>query len=109
LKTHLIRDIVGNLTAFTRQKLRCKKCNLKFRRIPLTGKCTRCGGELVFTVFRKGIEKYLDLADELIRKYNIDDYYQQRIALIRDELSLLFKEVVVEQTKDKQVKLGEFM
>ena len=109
LKTHLIRDIVGNLTAFTRQKLRCKKCNLKFRRIPLTGKCTRCGGELVFTVFRKGIEKYLDLADELIRKYNIDDYYQQRIALIRDELSLLFKEVVVEQTNDKQVKLGEFM
>jgi DNA polymerase II large subunit len=60
LTTHLLRDIAGNLSAFTKQKLRCKDCNAKYRRIPLSGKCTRCGGALLPTVYRKGIEKYLD-------------------------------------------------
>ncbi|MFH0897853.1 MAG: DNA polymerase II large subunit, partial [Candidatus Bathyarchaeota archaeon] len=108
LTTHLIRDIVGNLTAFTKQRMRCKKCNAKYRRIPLSGKCPRCGGELVLTVHRKGIEKYLEIADELVHKYDLG-YYQQRIALIRDELSLLFKETTPEKPKEKQIELGEFM
>jgi len=39
LTTHFIRDISGNLKAFTGQKFRCKKCNAKYRRIPILGKC----------------------------------------------------------------------
>jgi len=112
LTTHLLRDIMGNLSAFTKQKLRCKDCNAKYRRIPLSGQCSRCGGALLPTVYRKGIEKYLDVADELVRKYGLSNYYQQRIALIRDELSLLFSEIAIEASetdKGKQMKLGEFL
>ncbi len=112
LTTHLLRDIMGNLSAFTKQKLRCKDCNAKYRRVPLSGKCSRCGGALVPTVYRKGIEKYLDTADGLVEKYGIGRYYQQRIALIRDELSSLFREDASEKPeneKGKQMKLGEFL
>jgi DNA polymerase II large subunit len=107
LTTHLIRDIAGNLKSFTGQKIRCKKCNAKYRRVPLLGKCLRCGGEVMMTVHKKSIEKYLDMADDLVQKYNLDIYYQQRLDLIRKEINALF------QTPSgkgiKQVKLGEFM
>lgn len=103
LTTHFIRDIAGNLRAFTSQKFRCKKCNTKFRRIPLSGRCPRCRGEILPTVYRGGIEKYLDLAEKVTEKYGIREYYHQRLELIRDELEELFK------TKMKQAKLGQFM
>jgi DNA polymerase II large subunit len=102
-----MRDIAGNLKAFTGQKFRCKKCNTKYRRIPLSGNCFRCGGEIMMTVHRKSIEKYLDIADNLIQKYTLDEYYKQRLALIRDEINSLFE--ISTGGKKKQVKLGEFM
>ncbi|MBS7643541.1 DNA polymerase II large subunit [Candidatus Bathyarchaeota archaeon] len=104
LTTHLIRDIAGNLKAFSTQSFRCKRCNLKYRRIPLRGQCLKCGGQLVPTVYRGGIEKYLNAAANLAKKYGIEDYYRQRITIIEDELTLLFK-----APKAKQVSLGEFM
>ncbi len=104
LTTHLIRDIAGNLKAFSTQSFRCKRCNLKYRRIPLQGRCSKCGGQLVLTVYRGGIEKYLNAAANLAKKYGIEDYYRQRIVIIEDELTLLFK-----APKVKQVSLGEFM
>jgi DNA polymerase II large subunit len=107
LTTHLIRDIAGNLRAFTGQKVRCKKCNTKYRRIPLSGKCFRCGGEIMMTVHKKSIEKYLDMSDNLIQKYALDEYYKQRLALLRDEINSIFE--MSTGGKKKQVKLGEFM
>jgi len=107
LTTHLIRDIAGNLKAFTGQKIRCKRCNAKYRRIPLSGKCPRCGGDIMLTVHRKSIEKYLDMADELVQKYDLDVYYQQRLTLIRDEIDSLFRTSTGGRVK--QIKLGEFM
>jgi len=108
--THLLRDIAGNLKAFTGQKLRCKKCNASYRRIPLSGKCSRCGGGLLMTVHRKGIEKYLDIAEEVVKKYDLDPYYSQRLDLIRDEIEHLFKETETQTPgQGKQVKLAEFM
>ncbi|MHA2405159.1 MAG: DNA polymerase II large subunit [Candidatus Hermodarchaeia archaeon] len=109
LTTHLLRDIAGNLTAFTRQKMRCKKCNAKYRRIPLSGKCLRCGSDLLPTVYRKGIEKYLDVAENLIQKYKLDNYYQQRITLMREEISSLFPEEFPIIEDEKQLNLGAFM
>ena len=109
LTTHLIRDIAGNLSAFTKQKVRCKKCNAKYRRIPLSGKCLRCSGDLLPTVYRKGIEKYLDIADDCVREYDLDKYYRQRMALIRTEISSLFPDKTPERGEGKQVKLAEFM
>ncbi|MFQ5758075.1 MAG: DNA polymerase II large subunit [Candidatus Bathyarchaeia archaeon] len=104
LTTHFIRDIMGNLRAFTTQNFRCKNCNRRFRRLPLQGKCPRCGGALSLTVYRGGIEKYLDAARKLVRKYGLSDYYAQRLSLVEDEIRLLF-----EGDKPKQISLKDFI
>ena len=103
LTTHFMRDIAGNLRAFSTQGFRCKGCNKKFRRIPLKGKCTECGGALTLTVYRGGIEKYLDVAEHLIHKYNLPPYYSQRLTMVREEINSLF-----EGKKPKQVSLKDF-
>jgi DNA polymerase II large subunit len=105
LTTHFLRDISGNLRAFTTQSFRCKKCNKRFRRIPLKGECTECGGELTLTVYRGGIEKYLEDARHLVKKYGMSRYYAQRLSLVEDEIVSLF-----ESGEDtKQTRLSKFM
>ncbi len=104
LTTHFIRDIAGNLRAFTAQGFRCKTCNKKFRRLPLQGKCTECGSEITLTVYRGGIEKYLETANKLVKKYDISNYYAQRLSLFKDEINSLF-----EGNKPKQINLTDFM
>jgi DNA polymerase II large subunit len=103
LTTHFIRDIAGNLRAFSTQAFRCKSCNKRFRRLPLRGKCPFCGGSLTLTVYRGGIEKYLEAAQRLIDKYDLPAYYSQRIALIKDEIASMF-----DNKKPKQVSLTDF-
>jgi len=104
LTTHFIRDIMGNLRAFTTQNFRCKNCNRKFRRLPLQGRCPKCGGALTLTVYRGGIEKYLDAARKLVRRYGLSEYYAQRLSLVADEIRVLF-----EGDKPKQISLRDFM
>jgi len=104
LTTHFIRDIAGNLRAFSTQAFRCKTCNKRYRRIPLRGKCPICGGQLTLTVYRGGIEKYLDVALQLIEKYELPQYYAQRILLIREEIGAMF-----EGRKPKQISLADFV
>jgi len=103
LTTHFIRDIVGNLRAFATQNFRCKTCNKKFRRLPLLGKCPECEGALTFTVYRGGIEKYLDAAHQLVQKYGLPEYYAQRLSLVEEEINSLF-----EGKKPKQAMLADF-
>ncbi len=103
LTTHFLRDIAGNLRAFSTQAFRCKSCNKRFRRLPLRGKCLFCGGPLTLTVYRGGIEKYLDAAQHLIDKYGLPNYYTQRLFLIRHEIVSMF-----DNKKATQVKLTEF-
>jgi DNA polymerase II large subunit len=104
LTTHFIRDIAGNLRAFTTQNFRCKACNKRFRRLPLKGRCLECGGALTLTVYRGGIDKYLEAAHQLIQKYGLPKYYAQRLSLIEDEINSLF-----EGRKPRQVGLAEFI
>lgn len=103
LTTHFIRDIAGNLRAFSTQGFRCKSCNKRFRRLPLRGKCLSCGGKLSLTVYRGGIEKYLDAAQHLIEKYELPQYYAQRILLMKEEINMLFQ-----GKKPKQISLTDF-
>jgi DNA polymerase II large subunit len=103
LTTHFIRDIAGNLRAFSTQSFRCKSCSKRFRRVPLRGKCTFCGGPLTLTVYRGSIEKYLEAAQSLIDKYGLPKYYTQRIDLIKDEIASMF-----DNKKPKQVSLADF-
>jgi DNA polymerase II large subunit len=103
LTKHFIRDIAGNLRAFSTQGFRCKVCNKRFRRLPLCGKCPLCGGQLTLTVYRGGIEKYLDAAQHIIKKYNLPQYYSQRITLMKEEINALF-----EGKKPRQISLTDF-
>ncbi|MBS7636170.1 DNA polymerase II large subunit [Candidatus Bathyarchaeota archaeon] len=103
LTKHFIRDIVGNLRAFSMQGFRCKSCNKRFRRLPLRGKCPTCGGDLTLTVYRGGIEKYLEAAEHIIKKYNLPRYYSQRILLVREEINSLF-----DGKKPRQISLTSF-
>jgi len=103
LTTHFIRDIAGNLRAFSTQGFRCKSCNKKFRRLPLKGKCPFCGGKLTLTVYRGGIEKYLVAAQQLVDKYGLPRYYTQRMDLIKEEIASMF-----DNKKPKQASLFDF-
>jgi DNA polymerase II large subunit len=103
LNTHLMRDIAGNMRAFSTQGFRCKACNAKYRRLPLGGKCTRCGGALTLTVYRGNIEKYLKAAQQLVDKYGLPNYYTQRMNLIKEEITLMF-----DNKKPKQATLFDF-
>jgi DNA polymerase II large subunit len=103
LNTHFMRDIAGNMRAFSTQGFRCKSCNKKFRRLPLKGKCPSCGGKLTLTVYRGGIEKYLIAAQELVDKYGLPKYYTQRMNLIKEEIATMF-----DNKKPKQAKLFDF-
>ena len=91
MNTHFIRDIAGNLRAFTTQQFRCKGCNRKFRRMPLIGKCPSCNSDLILTVYRGGIEKYLIAASRLVEKYGLLDYYAQRLDMVQEEILTLFE------------------
>ena len=105
LSTHLMRDLVGNLKAFSSQRFRCSRCNTKFRRIPLRGVCQRCGSKITLTVHRGAIEKYLGVAQDLVKDYSIGLYYEQWLRMISDEIDSLFRE----KREEKQPELIDFM
>ena len=110
LTSHFMKDIVGNLRAFTSQRFRCVSCNRKYRRPPLKGVCVRCGSKLSMTVHKGGIEKYLKPALDLVDNYHLNTYYSDRLGLVRDEISSLFvEEEAEEEVDDRQISLTRFM
>jgi len=100
---HFIRDIRGNLRKFSQQEFRCVSCNEKFRRPPLCGKCTKCGGKIIFTISEGSIIKYLEIATELANNYEVPAYTKQGL-----ELTKLYIESIFGKEKDKQVGLKQF-
>ncbi|MFZ2071708.1 MAG: DNA polymerase II large subunit [Halobacteriota archaeon] len=103
IKNHFLRDIKGNLRAFGSQKVRCSKCNAKYRRIPLSGKCNRCGSKLLPTVHVASIKKYLGISLRIVNEYHITDYTRQRLELLKNDVDLLFP------VEEKQKSLCDFM
>ncbi|NJE85436.1 DNA-directed DNA polymerase II large subunit [Thermococcus sp. CX2] len=99
INSHLVPDLRGNLRSFTRQEFRCVKCNTKYRRPPLTGKCPKCGGKIVLTVSKGAIEKYLPTAKMLVTKYDVLDYTRQRICLTEKDIKTLFENVFPERQR----------
>ena len=99
INSHLVPDLRGNLRSFTRQEFRCVKCNTKYRRPPLRGKCPKCGGKIVLTVSKGAIEKYLPTAKMLVTKYNVLDYTRQRICITEKDIKTLFENVFPERQR----------
>ena len=87
---HFIRDLRGNLRQFSQQQFRCVACNHKFRRPPLQGKCTKCGGKIIFTVSYGSIVKYLEPAMMLAEKYDVPEYVKQSLVLAKRYIESIF-------------------
>ena len=104
IMSHFIPDLIGNLHSFSKQIFRCSVCNMKYRRVPLSGVCPRDQGKLLLTISKGSIEKYLDVAINLAEKYALDNYIRQRLYLIKEEIGDIFigTEVEASGTTDKQ-------
>ncbi|MFH1785241.1 MAG: DNA polymerase II large subunit [Candidatus Micrarchaeota archaeon] len=102
--SHFIPDLYGNLRSYSRQTFRCVSCNTIFRRVPLAGKCNRCGGKLLLTINKGGIEKYLQISRDIVEKYELPAYLKQRLELVEREIRSIF-----EDDKIKQMGLSDFL
>jgi len=100
---HFIRDIRGNLRKFSQQEFRCSKCNEKYRRPPLVGKCLKCNGNIIFTISEGSIIKYLEPALQLANKYNIPSYMKQSLELTKSYIESIFG-----KEKEKQQNLQKW-
>ncbi|MEK6854722.1 MAG: DNA polymerase II large subunit [Nanoarchaeota archaeon] len=103
IERHFIRDTRGNLRKFSMQVFRCVDCNSKFRRPPLGGKCTKCGGKLIFTISEGSILKYMKPALELARTYNASPYLLESL-----ELTEMYIQSIFGKEKEKQEALGKW-
>jgi DNA polymerase II large subunit len=101
IEKHFVRDIKGNLRKFSQQEFRCVVCNTKFRRPPLLGKCTACGGKIIFTISEGSIIKYLEPSISLANKYELPNYLKQTLELTKRRIEGIFG-----KEKEKQTGLG---
>ncbi len=102
IERHFIRDIRGNLRKFSHQQFRCVKCNEKFRRPPMIGVCTKCGGKIIFTISEGSIKKYLEPALELAENFNIPAYTKQGLDLAKIYIESIFgRETEKQETMEK--------
>ena len=110
LNTHFIRDLMGNLSAFSKQKFRCTKCNTSYRRMPLAGKCTKftgngiCNGNIIPTVHEGSVKKYLEMSRDMCRRYKVSEYTRQRVEVLDLAIASTFGE-----EKQQQLGLADFM
>ncbi len=102
INSHFLPDLIGNLRAFSTQSMRCVDCNKKYRRVPLSGKCS-CGGRVILTVSQGSVEKYLAVSKKLIEEYHIDPYVEERIHMLETSIESIFV------GKKKQMSLSDFL
>ena len=104
IQGHFLKDIKGNLRKFSMQKFRCVKCNEKYRRPPLNGKCSSCKGKLLFTITEGSVVKYLSHSLFLAEKYDFSPYLKETLNIIKSNVDGVFG-----KEKEKQVGLNSFI
>ena len=104
INSHFLPDLIGNLHAFSKQKVRCVKCGAKYRRPPLKETCPKCGGRIILTVHEGSVRKYLEVSIKVAEEYGVSSYTKQRLQLLKIEINSLFK-----NDKAKQTGLADFM
>jgi DNA polymerase II large subunit len=96
--SHFLPDIIGNARAFSRQTFRCTHCNEKYRRIPLSGKCYKCGkNTIILTIHQGSVRKYLKIAQNMARQEKLSPYLIQRLDMIEKEIDSIFNNDKVQQ------------
>ena len=103
LNKHFLPDMIGNLRSFSTQTVRCTKCGEKYRRMPLAGKCTKCGNALTLTVHEASVKKYLEISKTIGEKYGLDTYTRERIDILEMSMDSVFN-----NDKVKKCKLSDF-
>ncbi|WP_336035894.1 DNA-directed DNA polymerase II large subunit [Halobacterium yunchengense] len=104
IEYHFLPDLIGNLRAFSRQETRCLDCGEKYRRMPLTGDCRECGGQVNLTVHEGSVNKYMDTAITVAEEYDCREYTKQRLEVLQNSLESVF-----ENDKNKQSGIADFM
>ncbi|MFQ3343930.1 MAG: hypothetical protein ACKVI6_00525 [Candidatus Poseidoniales archaeon] len=109
IQSHFLPDMRGNMMAFTRQSVRCVKCGEKYRRMPLAGKCIKrktistgfdtisrdddgslCNGNVILTVSKGNVKKYIQITKDVIEEFGVDMYTKQRVEWTSDSVDSLF-------------------
>ena len=104
IEYHFLPDLIGNLRAFSRQETRCLDCGEKYRRMPLTGECRECGGDVNLTVHRGSVNKYMDTAREVAEEFGCREYTKQRLEILDRSLESIF-----ENDNNKPTSIEDFM
>ena len=104
IQKHFLKDIKGNLRKFSMQQFRCVKCSEKFRRPPMSGKCTKCTGKIIFTITEGSVVKYLGASLMLCEKYNFSPYLKETLDIVKQQVDNVFG-----KEKEKQVALRNFI
>jgi DNA polymerase II large subunit len=104
IEYHFLPDLIGNLRAFSRQETRCLDCGEKYRRMPLTEECRKCGGQVNLTVHQGSVNKYMETAIQVAEKYDCREYTKQRLDIMDRRLESIF-----ENDKNKQGSIADFM
>ncbi len=80
LNSHFLPDMYGNFRGFFSQEFRCTKCNTKYRRVPLSGKCHRCGNQNISLTIHKGsVIKYMAETIKISEEFELPWYLNTRI------------------------------
>lgn len=108
MASHILPDIMGNMRAFFSQSFRCKRCGIRMRRIPLSGKCNLCGGDIIQTLYRGAIEKYVELASGLLERYIEDPYIREGTLIAIENIYGIFKPKITDLQGKRQATLRRF-
>ena len=103
INSHLMPDMIGNLRSFSKQSFRCPRCKTSFRRIPISGKCTKCGAVLKATMHKGNVTKYLEIAKYMAEHYQLSEYTNQRIEVTEMNIWSTFG-----QEEKQQMDLSDF-
>ena len=60
--------------------------------MPVLNQCFSCHQKLNITISQKSVEKYVNMVNLLSKNYVLDNYLQERIELINNELKVLFSQ-----------------
>ena len=104
IEYHFLPDLIGNLRAFSSQETRCLDCGEKYRRVPLTGDCRECGGDVNLTVHRGSVNKYMDTARQVAEEFDCREYTKQRLEILDRSLESIF-----ENDNNKPTSIEDFM
>jgi len=104
IEYHFLPDLIGNLRAFSRQETRYLDCGEKYRRMPLSGDCRECGGNINLTVHEGAVTKYIDTATEVAEEFGCREYIKQRLEILERSIERVF-----ENDQNKQSGIADFM